>query len=118
MNKSKKREAVLETVNASRATRGLGATDAGFNYGMAIEDIMSKTSCTLVSIGERIGVTRKQVKKYLDDEEIPNHVSGELLWGLYKDTFPDRDPRQFLLTTAQQNGGNSDRPPRTKRLRG
>jgi hypothetical protein len=111
-----KAEKLLARVNAARAKIGLDATSAGFSYGEAIRLIMEKLNCTYESLGARIGCTGQQVGKIRRGNQLPNHISGELLCGLWKDTFKDFCLLKLPMTQHQRKGGSPDLPSRRKRL--
>ncbi len=108
---------ILDKVNQHRAELGVGPTKVGFEYKLAIHQIIEQTNCTFESIGDRIGVDRKQVERYAEGA-VPNHISGELLWALWEDVFPGRDPFDPIKGIAQRDWFQPNKPRRRERLVG
>jgi len=72
----------------------------GFDYGTAITRISRERKSngyTLQQIADCMGVTEPMVKKYKTGKQIPDHIGGEALWGLYEDVFGKGSARKDLV---------------------
>lgn len=88
---------------------------AGFNYGRAVELLLDDGHYTEEHLAECIGYkSRDQIINMRDVGFVPDHIAGELLWGLlkvkYRHAFGENSKEELtklgLLIDEHITGGN------------
>jgi hypothetical protein len=91
-------EIILSRLDEARAARGLPLVRVGFNYAAAIQHVQ-KMGYRLQDIADCIGCSEPNLQRILAGS-IPNHIAGELLWGLCVQLFGEEQTKKLVLEPA------------------
>jgi hypothetical protein len=103
---SKRTEQILENANRQRAQWGLDPVEAGFDYAKAVRYVIAENpSLSWRAFARSIGCSPAHLRKIMADVSVPNHITGELLWGLLYEVYGDKRRRRQFLSARQTAGG-------------